>query len=104
MTIGSTEATLTEGETATAITMVVAPYVDSATWRTSCPSASPHRPSAARGLESDDQTAAVIVDAEKLLGSAKAGKEYTIPGQILGVQPAVQRGRLGRDRPTLMPT
>ena len=83
MTIGSTEATLTEGETATAITMDVAPYVDSATWRTYVPVRFAAQAfGCAVGWDQDDQTA-VIVDAEKLLGSAKAGKEYTILAKYL---------------------
>ena len=70
MTIGSTEATLTEGETATVITMDVAPYVDSATWRTYVPVRFAAQAfGCAVGWDLDDQTA-VIVDTEKLLGSA----------------------------------
>ena len=83
MTIGSAEATLTEGETATVITMDVAPYVDSATWRTYVPVRFAAQAfGCAVGWDQDDQTA-VIVDTEKLLGSAKAGKEYTILAKYL---------------------
>mgnify|MGYP001750501838 CR=1 FL=1 len=77
MTIGSTEATLTEGGASSAITMDVAPYVDSTTWRTYVPVRFAAQAfGCAVGWDQDNQTA-VIVDTEKLLDAALAEHQFT---------------------------
>ncbi len=68
MTIGSTTATLTEGESSKTITMDVAPYVDSATWRTYVPVRFAAEAFGCNvGWDQDDQTV-IIVDVDKLMG------------------------------------
>lgn len=77
MTIGSTEATVTEGETTSTLTMDVAPYVDNATWRTYVPVRfAAQALGAAVGWDQEAQTV-VIVDTEKLVDSALEGKSFT---------------------------
>lgn len=70
MTIGSTTATVEEnGETRT-ITMDVAPYVDSASWRTYVPVRFAAEAFGCNvGWDQDDQTV-IIVDVDKLFGDA----------------------------------
>lgn len=68
MTIGSTTATLTEGENTKTITMDVAPYVDSASWRTYVPVRFAAEAFGCNvGWDQDDQTV-IIVDVDKLMG------------------------------------
>lgn len=83
MTLGSTEATLIQGETVTPIAMDVAPYVDEATWRTYVPVRFAAQAfGCAVGWDQDDQTA-ILVDTEKLLTAAQADKKYTILEQYV---------------------
>lgn len=83
MTIGSTEATLIQGETVTSIAMDVAPYVDEATWRTYVPVRFAAQAfGCAVGWDQEDQTA-ILVDTEKLLTAAQADKKYTILEQYV---------------------
>lgn len=83
MTLGSTEATLIQGETVTPIAMDVAPYVDEATWRTYVPVRFAAQAfGCAVGWDQDDQTA-ILVDTEKLLAAAQADKKYTILEQYV---------------------
>lgn len=68
MTIGSTTATVTEGGKTTTITMDVAPYVDSATWRTYVPVRFAAEAFGCNvGWDADDQTV-IIVDVDELFG------------------------------------
>lgn len=70
MTIGSTTATVTEGGKTSTITMDVAPYVDSATWRTYVPVRFAAEAFGCNvGWDADDQTV-LIVDMDKLFGDA----------------------------------
>lgn len=70
MTIGSTAATLTVGESTKTITMDVAPFVDSATWRTYVPVRFAAEAFGCNvGWDQDDQTV-IIVDVDKLMGDA----------------------------------
>ena len=68
MTIGSTEASLTEGDVTTAITMDVAPYVDSATWRTYVPVRFAAQAFGCNVGWDQEAMTAVIVDVDHLLG------------------------------------
>ncbi len=92
MTIDSTEATLTEGEDTTAITMDVAPYVDSTVWRTYVPVRFAAQAfGCAVGWDQENQTA-IIVDAQKLLASATEGKEYTLLAKYMEYSQQFQAG------------
>lgn len=77
MTVGSAEATVTEQGVTTSISMDVAPYVDASTWRTYVPVRFAAQAfGCAVGWDQAAQTA-VIVDTEKLVTEAMAGKSYT---------------------------
>lgn len=92
MTIGSTEATLTEGGASSAITMDVAPYVDSTTWRTYVPVRFAAQAfGCAVGWDQDNQTA-VIVDTEKLLDAALAEHQFTYMEKYLAYNQQFQEG------------
>ena len=70
MTIGSTTATLTEGENTKTITMDVAPFVDSASWRTYVPVRFAAEAFGCNvGWDQDDQTV-ILVDVAKLMDGA----------------------------------
>ena len=70
MTIGSSTATVEENGEVTTITMDVAPYVDSATWRTYVPVRFAAEAFGCNvGWDQDDQTV-IIVDVDKLMGDA----------------------------------
>lgn len=82
MTIGSTEATVTENGVTTPITMDVAPYVDNTIWRTYVPVRFAAQAfDCAVGWDQTAQTA-VIVDTEKLVKNAMEGKSYTYLEQL----------------------
>ena len=77
MTMGSTELTVTEGGVSRTITMDVAPYIDETTWRTYIPVRF-----AAEALDClvgwvEESNTAVIVNTDKLLKDAQAGKHFT---------------------------
>lgn len=77
MTLNETSATLTEGEKTTPITMDVAPYVDNATWRTYVPVRFAAQAfGCAVGWDQATSTA-VIVDTDKVVDNALAGKSFT---------------------------
>ena len=77
MTLDSTEATLAEGDKTTPITMDVAPYVDNATWRTYVPVRFAAQAfGCAVGWDQATSTA-VIVDTDKVVDNALAGKSFT---------------------------
>lgn len=83
MTIGSTEATVTEDGKVSVLTMDVAPYVDNATWRTYVPVRF-----AAQAFDCNvgwDQEAmtAIIVDTDKLFAAVKEGKSFTLMEKYL---------------------
>lgn len=82
MTIGSTQATVTEGGLTVPITMDVAPYVDPATWRTYVPVRFAAQAfDCAVGWDQDAYTA-VLIDTEKLVDEAMAGRNFTHLQQI----------------------
>lgn len=77
MTLDQTTATVTDKGVTTTLNMDVAPYVDAATWRTYVPVRF-----AAQAFDCVvgwDQSAAtaIIIDAEKLIDNAMAGKSFT---------------------------
>lgn len=77
MTLDSTEATLAEGDKTTPITMDVAPYVDNTTWRTYVPVRFAAQAfGCAVGWDQATSTA-VIVDTDKVVDNALAGKSFT---------------------------
>lgn len=77
MTIGSTEASITENGVVMPITMDVAPYVDNTVWRTYVPVRFAAQAfDCAVGWDQAAQTA-VIVDTEKLVKESMAGKNFT---------------------------
>lgn len=92
MTIGSTEATVVENGVTTPITMDVAPYVDTAIWRTYVPVRFAAQAfDCAVGWDQDAQTA-VIVDTEKLVTEAMEGKTYTYLEQIAALGEKYNQG------------
>ncbi len=77
MTLGSSQATVTENGVSTSLSMDVAPYVDNATWRTYVPVRfAAQAMGCAVGWDQDDSTV-ILVDTGKLLAEAKVGKSYT---------------------------
>ncbi len=77
MTLGSTQASVTENGVTTPLVMDVAPYLDDATWRTYVPVRF-----AAQALDCTvgwDQAnrTAIIVDTDKLVAQAAQGKSFT---------------------------
>ena len=68
MTVGSTAATVEENGTTTAITMDVAPYVDSTTWRTYVPVRFAAQAFGCNVGWDQEAMTAVIVDVDHLLG------------------------------------
>ncbi len=83
MTLGSTQATVTEDGLTVPITMDVAPYVDPATWRTYVPVRFAAQAfDCAVGWDQDAYTA-VIIDTEKLVDEALAGRNFTHLQQIM---------------------
>jgi len=77
MTLGSTQATVTENGVTTPLVMDVAPYLDDATWRTYVPVRF-----AAQALDcavgwDQAQRTAIIVDVDPLVDKALEGKSFT---------------------------
>lgn len=92
MTIGSTEATVTEKGVTLPITMDVAPYVDASTWRTYVPVRFAAQAfDCAVGWDQAAQTA-VIVDTEKLVKNAMEGKSYTYLEQLAALGNQYKKG------------
>ena len=93
MTIGSTEATVTENGVTRSITMDVAPYVVSTpAWRTYVPVRFAAQAfDCAVGWDQAAQTA-VIVDTEKLVTEAMAGKSYTYLEQLAALGEKYKKG------------
>lgn len=92
MTIGSTEAKVTEDGTETTLTMDVAPYVDEATWRTYVPVRfAAEAFDCSVGWDQDTMTA-VIVDTGKLLDQAKEGHTFTYLKKYLDYSEKYQTG------------
>ena len=79
MTIGSTQATVTDkAGTTTTVTMDVAPYVDNATWRTYVPVRfAAQTMGCTVGWDGDAQTV-ILMDTAALAAAAVEGKQYTI--------------------------
>lgn len=77
MTIGSTQAVITEGDETRTLNMDAAPYVDPASWRTYVPLRFASEAfGCAVGWDSDARTA-VIIDIDTMVDVAMEGKEYT---------------------------
>ena len=77
MTIGSSTATLTQGDKTSTISMDVAPYVDSATWRTYVPVRfAAQALGCAVGWDQAAQTV-ILVDTDKVVDEAMAEHQYT---------------------------
>lgn len=92
MTIGSTEATVTENGVTTPITMDVAPYVDNTIWRTYVPVRFAAQAfDCAVGWDQTAQTA-VIVDTEKLVKNAMEGKTYTYLEKLVAMGETYKEG------------
>lgn len=93
MTIGSTEATVTENGVTRSITMDVAPYVVSTpAWRTYVPVRFAAQAfDCAVGWDQAAQTA-VIVDTEKLVKNAMEGKTYTYLEQLAALGEKYKKG------------
>ncbi len=92
MTIGSTEATVTEKGVAAPITMDVAPYVDASTWRTYVPVRFAAQAfDCAVGWDQEAMTA-VIVDTEKLVKDAMEGKTYTYLEKLAAMSEKYKEG------------
>jgi len=92
MTIGSTEAVVTENGVETPIVMDVAPYVDNTTWRTYVPVRF-----AAQAFDCNvgwDQAnyTAIIVDTEKLMDEVLEGKSFTYLEKYLEYSKKYQNG------------
>lgn len=92
MTIGSTDAKVVEKGVETPIVMDVAPYVDSATWRTYVPVRFAAQAfGCAVGWDQANYTA-IIVDAEKLLADIKAERTFTYLEKYLEYNEQYQSG------------
>lgn len=77
MTVGSTQASVTDGDQTRTLNMDVAPYVDAASWRTYVPLRFASEAfGCAVGWDSDARTA-VIIDMDTMVDVAMEGKEYT---------------------------
>lgn len=77
MTLNETEATLTEGEKTTTITMDVAPYVDNETWRTYVPVRFAAQAFGCAVGWDQEKSTAIIVDTDKVVDAALEGKKFT---------------------------
>ena len=77
MTLNEATATVTEGETTTPITMDVAPYVDSATWRTYVPVRFAAQAFGCAVGWDQARSTAIIVDTDKVVDNALEGKSFT---------------------------
>lgn len=77
MTLNETAATVTEGDKTTPITMDVAPYVDSATWRTYVPVRFAAQAFGCAVGWDQTKSTAIIVDTDKVVDAALEGKSFT---------------------------
>ena len=92
MTIGSTEASVSEGGAVTPITMDVAPYVDSSTWRTYVPVRFAAQAfGCAVGWDQEAQTA-VIVDVESVVKDALDTYHFTYLDKYMEYAQQFQQG------------
>lgn len=92
MTIGSTAATMTADGATTDLTMDVAPYVDSATWRTYVPVRfAAEAFDCAVGWDQAAQTA-VIVDTEKLVNATTSAYHFTYLDKYMEYSKQFQQG------------
>lgn len=97
MVIGSPNAVVTENGAETPILMDVAPYVDSATWRTYVPVRFAAQAfDCAVGWDQANYTA-IIVDTEKLLTEVKAGKSFTYLEKFLNYSETYSTGLWNMD-------
>lgn len=92
MTIGSTEATVTENGVAVPITMDVAPYVDTSIWRTYVPVRFAAQAfDCAVGWDQGAKTA-IIVDTEKLVKEVMKDKSFTYLEKIAAMGDKYKEG------------
>lgn len=92
MTLGQTAATVVEDGKTTAITMDVAPYVDSATWRTYVPVRFAAQAfGCCVGWDQDAQTA-IIIDLDKLVDTALEGKSFTYLEKLAAMSAKYETG------------
>lgn len=92
MTLNETAATVTQDGKTTAITMDVAPYVDSATWRTYVPVRFAAQAfDCVVGWDQANSTA-IIVDTDKLLDTALAGKSFTYLEKLMAYSEKYNQG------------
>lgn len=92
MTLNETAATVTEGESVTPITMDVAPYVDSATWRTYVPVRFAAQAfGCAVGWDQTSSTA-IIVDTGKVMDTALEGKRFTYLEKLMAYSKKYNEG------------
>ncbi len=97
MTVGSNQATVTEGDLTVPITMDVAPFVDPSTWRTYVPVRFAAQAfGCAVGWDQDAQTA-IIIDTEKLVDEALAGKSFTYLEKIAAMEEKNETGAWAMD-------
>lgn len=92
MTLNETAATLTEGDKTTPITMDVAPYVDSATWRTYVPVRFAAQAFGCAVGWDQAKTTAIIVDTDKVVDAALEGKQFTYLEKLMAYSERYNEG------------
>lgn len=97
MTIGETDAQIRLGDAVETLVMDVAPYVDSATWRTYVPVRFAADAFGCNVGWDQAQQTVVIVDTEKLVGSALAGKEFTLLEKLMAFNEKYSTGNWAMD-------
>lgn len=92
MTIGSTEAVVTEDGVNTPIAMDVAPYVDNATWRTYVPVRFAAQAFGCNVGWDQEAMTAILVDTEKLVDQTMAAHSFTYMEKYLAYSEKYQTG------------
>lgn len=92
MTIGSTEAVVTENGVETPIAMDVAPYVDNATWRTYVPVRFAAQAFGCNVGWDQEAMTAILVDTDKLVDEALAAHSFTYMEKYLAYSETYQTG------------
>ena len=92
MTIGSTEAVVTEDGVNTPIAMDVAPYVDNTTWRTYVPVRFAAQAFGCNVGWDQEAMTAILVDTEKLVDEALAAHSFTYMEKYLAYSEKYQTG------------
>lgn len=97
MTIGETDAQIRRSDAVETLPMDVAPYVDSATWRTYVPVRfAADAFGCSVGWDQAEQTV-VIVDTETLVRSALSGKEFTLLEKLMAFNGKYSTGNWAMD-------